>query len=278
MCFSPPSRFRTFRQFNLLDECQNKYGSANAWRYCCAVFDLMPVAAVIEGTVLCVHGGLSPDLPTIDQIALLDRCQEIPSSGAFCDLVWSDPEDAVDGWVVGPRGAGYLFGARVVAEFNRHNGTELIARAHQLVQEGLKYMFDEGLTTVWSAPNYCYRSGRVDVFFFFGFCVTEPSPVWRCLLLSRCRCGNLAAVLQFNADMSREILKFNGARCVSCCLMTSCHCRLTWCVSMRSCPRRAAGGAAPHHGAVLPLSGGRSAPSWLFSFLFLFNFFWVFIG
>lgn len=63
----------------------------------------------------------------------------------------------IDGWGVSPRGAGFLFGSDVVKTFNHNNDIELIARAHQLVMEGFKLMFDRKIVTVWSAPNYCYR-------------------------------------------------------------------------------------------------------------------------
>jgi serine/threonine-protein phosphatase 6 catalytic subunit len=167
------------RVYGFYDECIRKYGSANAWRYCTEVFDYFTLACIIDGRILCVHGGLSPDLVTIDQIRLLDRQQEIPHDGPFCDLMWSDPED-IETWAMSERGAGWRFGSQVTQQFNRINGLELICRAHQLVQEGYKYMFPrKDLITVWSAPNYCYR------------------------------CGNVASILAFDDNLDRELILFD---------------------------------------------------------------------
>jgi len=142
------------------------------------VFDYLNLAALIDGSVLCVHGGLSPALGSIDQIQVLERVQEIPHQGPYCDLMWSDPEDII-GWALSPRGAGYLFGSKATKEFSHVNGIELICRAHQLVMEGYKYHFPEkSLVTVWSVPNYCYR------------------------------CGNVASVLTFNDNLEREFKIF----------------------------------------------------------------------
>jgi len=166
--------------YGFYDECQQKYGTATVWKACCNVFDYLNLAAIIDGTTLCVHGGLSPDIRTLDQIRVLSRAQEIPHEGAFCDLMWSDP-DEVDNWAVSPRGAGWLFGGSVTKEFNYVNSLTLIARAHQLVQEGYKHMFDEQLVTVWSAPNYCYR------------------------------CGNMASILTITPDGERTFTVFDAA-------------------------------------------------------------------
>lgn len=123
--------------YGFYEECQQKYGNASVWKACCHVFDFLVLAAIVDGEVLCVHGGLSPEIRTIDQIRVVARAQEIPHEGAFCDLVWSDPED-VETWAISPRGAGWLFGDKVATEFNHVNGLKLIARAHQLVNEGYK--------------------------------------------------------------------------------------------------------------------------------------------
>jgi len=164
--------------YGFYDECIKKYGNLNVWKHCCEVFDYFNLAAVIDGKIMCVHGGLSPSICTIDQVRTLKRNQEIPHEGAFCDLMWSDPED-IEQWGMSPRGAGYLFGSKVTKQFNHTNGLELICRAHQLMLEGFRYMFAEkSLVTVWSAPNYCYR------------------------------CGNIASILKFNDNLDREFRIF----------------------------------------------------------------------
>ena len=83
------------------------------------------------------------------QVRTIERVCEIPHEGPFCDLMWSDPED-IETWAISPRGAGWLFGGKVTAEFNHINGLNLVCRAHQLVQEGLKYMFQGAL---WLCPG-----------------------------------------------------------------------------------------------------------------------------
>jgi len=146
--------------YGFYDECLRKFGSVNVWRYCTEIFDYLSLSAVVDNEIFAVHGGLSPSITTLDQIRIINRKQEVPHDGAMCDLLWSDPEE-IQGWGLSPRGAGYLFGGDVVAQFNKLNGLKTIARAHQLVMEGFKPMFKETLVTVWSAPNYCYRCGNV---------------------------------------------------------------------------------------------------------------------
>jgi serine/threonine-protein phosphatase PP1-1 len=114
--------------YGFYEECQTKYGNASVWKACCQVFDFLALAAIVDGKVLCVHGGLSPEIRTLDQIRVVARAQEIPHEGAFCDLVWSDPEE-VDTWAVSPRGAGWLFGDKVSSEFNHVNGGGIAGHA-----------------------------------------------------------------------------------------------------------------------------------------------------
>ena len=167
--------------YGFYDECMRKYGSINVWRYCTEIFDYLPISAIVDEKIFCIHGGLSPTIDTIDEIRNIDRKQEVPHDGAMCDLLWSDPDQDQKGFGISPRGAGYLFGEDVVNTFEEINKIDLIARAHQLVMEGYKMMFGGKLVTIWSAPNYCYR------------------------------CGNMASILKLDENLKQETIFFSAA-------------------------------------------------------------------
>lgn len=64
-------------------------------------------------------------------------------------------------------------------QFVHINNLKLICRAHQLVHEGYKFMFDEKLVTVWSAPNYCYRCGNIASIMVFKDVNTREPKLFR---------------------------------------------------------------------------------------------------
>jgi len=101
--------------YGLYEEVLRKYGNSNAWKYFTDIFDYFALGAVIDDKIFCIHGGLSPSISTIDQIRLINRRIEIPQEGPFADLMWSDPDD-IDTWIVSNRGAGWIFGWKVVNE------------------------------------------------------------------------------------------------------------------------------------------------------------------
>jgi len=146
--------------YGFYDECSRKFGNANIWKYITDAFDFLPIAALIDGCVFAVHGGLSPDMPLIDQLKVINRFQEIPHEGPLADIMWSDPHPSTVGFSFSDRGAGYVFGSDIVERFCAVNHVRCILRAHQLCMAGFQSLFDERLHTVWSAPNYCYRCGN----------------------------------------------------------------------------------------------------------------------
>lgn len=156
------------QSYGFYTECCKKYGeNSKVWKYFTDLFDYLVLCCIIDNEIFCVHGGLSPNVQTIDQIRIIDRIREIPHDGAMADLLWSDPDDDRDEVIdffsqfkVSPRGAGYTFGKAVVEKFLLLNRMSKIYRAHQLCNEGYQVYFQGLVTTIWSAPNYCYRCGN----------------------------------------------------------------------------------------------------------------------
>lgn len=168
------------RIYGFYDECKRRF-NVRVWKVFTDCFNCLPVAALIDDKILCMHGGLSPDLDHLDEIRNLPRPTMIPDTGLLCDLLWSDPGKDVKGWGMNDRGVSYTFGPDKVSEFLTKHDLDLVCRAHQVdifrsclfdatafvmltrglnflwqvVEDGYEFFADRQLVTVFSAPNYC---------------------------------------------------------------------------------------------------------------------------
>jgi serine/threonine-protein phosphatase PP1 catalytic subunit len=144
----------TNRIYGFYDECKRRY-NVRLWRSFTDLFNWLPVAAIIDEKILCMHGGLSPDLKNIQNIQEISRPTDIPDTGLLCDLLWSDPDKDVLEYDENDRGVSVIFGEKIVQDFNKKNDLDLIIRAHQVVDDGYEFFAQRQLITIFSAPNYC---------------------------------------------------------------------------------------------------------------------------
>ncbi|KAM2342640.1 hypothetical protein ACFX1X_015011 [Malus domestica] len=140
--------------YRFYDECKRRF-NVRIWKTFIDCFNCLPVADLFDEKILCMHGGLSPDLKHLYQIRNIARPVDVPDQGLLCDLLWADHDKDVEGWGENDRGMSYTFGADKVAEFLQKHDLDLICHAHQVVEDGYEFFGNRKLVTIFSAPNYC---------------------------------------------------------------------------------------------------------------------------
>jgi len=164
-----------------VDETKQKFPEMSMQHFY-DLFNILPLAAVVNDSIFCVHGGLAESVKTIEDISKMDRKMEIQVDGPMTDIIWSDPSDDENiAWKPSPRGVSQLYGVKLVEEFLNANKLKLIVRTHQLMHSGFGMHNDQKVLTIYSAPNYCYR------------------------------CGNLGAVLKISEDSNFEIKTYGAS-------------------------------------------------------------------
>ncbi|KNE54559.1 serine/threonine-protein phosphatase 2B catalytic subunit [Allomyces macrogynus ATCC 38327] len=152
--------------FTFKTECKHKY-SERIYEACLESFCCLPLAAVMNKQFLCIHGGISPELVTLDDLRNINRFREPPTHGIMCDLLWADPledfgqektnETFVHNHV---RGCSYFYSYHAACNFLEKNNLLSIIRAHEAQDSGYR-MYKKTKTTgfpsvitIFSAPNY----------------------------------------------------------------------------------------------------------------------------
>lgn len=128
------------------------------------LFQWLPLAHVIGGKVLVVHGGLfSRDSTTLEDVRNISRHREPPDEGPMHELLWSDPQPQ-PGRSPSKRGVGVGFGPDVTKRFLERNNLSLLIRSHECKDDGYEVQHDGKTITVFSAPNYCDQIGNRGAF------------------------------------------------------------------------------------------------------------------
>ncbi|CAI5961429.1 unnamed protein product [Closterium sp. NIES-64] len=161
--------------FGFRMECIERMGEEGgiwAWHRINQLFNWLPLAALIEHKILCMHGGIGRSIQHVSQIEELKRPITMEAgSMVLMDLLWSDPteNDSIEGLQPNARGPGLVtFGPDRVMEFCHTNDLQLIIRAHECVMDGFERFAGGHLITLFSATNYCGTANNAGAILVLG--------------------------------------------------------------------------------------------------------------
>ncbi|KAK9755835.1 hypothetical protein RND81_01G054000 [Saponaria officinalis] len=161
--------------FGFRIECIERMGERDgiwAWHRFNRLFNWLPLAALIEKKIICMHGGIGRSINHVEQIESIQRPITMEAGSiVLMDLLWSDPteNDSVEGLRPNARGPGLVtFGPDRVMEFCNNNDLQLIVRAHECVMDGFERFAQGHLITLFSATNYCGTANNAGAILVLG--------------------------------------------------------------------------------------------------------------
>ena len=162
--------------YGFYDEISKKY-TTRLYGEMTNTFYYLPICAVIQDTIFCVHGGIGPNTKDLSEIKELPKPEDIGSDGAFVDMLWSDPRNMPDSpldFVPSKRGSGYYFSEKAVDQFLAKNKLSYMIRSHELCLDGYSCTFhNDKCITIFSNTNYCSRRNSAAIAYVDTDCRTE---------------------------------------------------------------------------------------------------------
>ncbi|EAY11806.1 Ser/Thr protein phosphatase, putative [Trichomonas vaginalis G3] len=142
------SVYSFFDEMSILENGKYLYDQINK------AFEWLPIAAIVQNKIFCVHGGLSSGLNGISQIEKIIRPIKTCEDELIADLMWSDPTTETKTFARSTRGLGISYGYNLVEDYLNKNKLTSVLRGHQCVQNGVQKAIDGLVYTVFSCSNY----------------------------------------------------------------------------------------------------------------------------
>ncbi|GMS87218.1 hypothetical protein PENTCL1PPCAC_30416, partial [Pristionchus entomophagus] len=119
-------------------------------------FTYMPLACILDSSILCMYGGISPKLTSLQDILDIPKPIVEPNSIELAgDLLWSDPMIGLKGYKFNTvRGVSVHFGEDVLEEVLVKLDLRMIVRGHQINANGFNFFCSQKLVTVFTAASY----------------------------------------------------------------------------------------------------------------------------
>ena len=163
--------------FGFYEECEYRLSDdalcdeLNVFKIINEFFEYLPLVAIVENEIVCVHGGIGSCFTDISDVEKMQRPLPVihealtKEDQIIMDILWSDPTDNDNEKGIQPNvirdsksyGNIVKFGPDIVENFLNKNKVHMIIRAHECVPDGFERFSAGKLITVFSATDYCKR-------------------------------------------------------------------------------------------------------------------------
>jgi diadenosine tetraphosphatase ApaH/serine/threonine PP2A family protein phosphatase len=144
--------------YGFYQEFLNNFINPQKFRIITTLYSVLPICAVVNDSIFCVHGGIPYDSKSIDcmkSVKSLNFEGKKLLEKAIFEMLWNDPKENLSGFSASYRGSGIqFFGKDVFQNFMRYNNFEYLIRSHECFNEGFRWFFDKKLLSIFSSEGY----------------------------------------------------------------------------------------------------------------------------
>ncbi len=147
------------KAYGFFQEFKRRFNDNKKFDEVLAVYNVLPFCALVNKSILCLHGGIPEDIAILRKLRGLKPGDFVSKSKtvskSLVQIMWNDPKSNLKGFSESFRGPGIkFFGEDVFNDFMKEYNLKYLIRAHEVFPEGYRWFFKERLLSIFSSANY----------------------------------------------------------------------------------------------------------------------------